>query len=286
MEIGNNHTTTILITGATDGLGKQTARLLAKQKFHLILHGRNPEKLEKVASLIQSESDNPQVDCVLADFASLDQVRAMATYINEKYTHLDVLINNAGIRSPKKLLSNDGFELTFATNYLATFLLTLQLFPLLAVSQSARVVNLSSLAHRLVWMSPLNFQETKRYWGWVAYARSKLLMVLFSNTLAEKAKRFGISSNALHPGIIFGTKVTQTHWAKSTETMELGALSVQNLAINPDLSGISGAYFDKLKQVKPSLIAQNKKLQQALWKQSVALTQATDPFTQETSTLI
>lgn len=268
----NLENSNILITGASDGLGKETARMLAARGAHLILHGRNAEKTLQVMQTLQAETGNARIEIILADFSSLAQVRRMAAEIQSRYSRLDVLVNNAGLYCPKRLLTEDGFEMTFAVNYLAPFLLTNLLTPLLISSAPARIVNLSSLAHRLVWLNKNDLQGTKFFWDWVAYSQSKLLLILFSNYLAKQIEQSQVTTNALHPGIIPGTNVLRNGWIKCFSTREMGARTIVNLATNPELEGITGAYFSKFKQVKPNPIAENIELQEKLWQQSLAWT--------------
>jgi len=141
---------TILITGASDGLGKEAARKLAAQGARLILHGRSEAKLQAAVDEILNEFPDARIDTILAYLSSLAQVRAMAAELNERFERLDVLVNNAGVLPLRRQVSADGFELTFAVNYLAPFLLTNLLLPLLKRSAPARIVNLSSIAHHTI----------------------------------------------------------------------------------------------------------------------------------------
>ncbi|MFZ3070905.1 MAG: SDR family NAD(P)-dependent oxidoreductase [Anaerolineaceae bacterium] len=221
---------------------------------------------------LKQETGNPRVDSSLADLSSLTQVRQLAAEIQSRCSHLDVLINNAGIFSKKRKLSEDGFELTFAVNYLAPFLLTTLLRPLLVGSAPARVVSLSSVAHRYTWLDKNHFQGGSFYWGWVAYSRSKLLLILFSNELASQLKGTGVTSNTLHPGIIPGTHVTKNIGIKIGTSRKTGAEAIVNLAVNPALEGITGAYFSGHKKVNPSPFARDEAIQKRLWQESLIWT--------------
>lgn len=268
----NSQTTksTILITGATDGLGKEAARKLAAQGARLILHGRSETKLLAVASDILAHSPDARIDTILADFSSLAQVRAMAAKLNERYERLDVLVNNAGVLPLHRQTSADGFELTFAVNYLAPFLLTNLLLPLLKRGAPARIVNLSSIAHQLVAVSPLQMDNIPVYIGWIVYARTKLLLTTFTFALARRLKDSGVTCNALHPGIIPGTNVTRALWARFRTTREQGAETIVNCCVNPDLAGVSGAYIfiDKIARANPQ--ARSVHFQETLWKESLS----------------
>jgi len=261
---------TILITGASDGLGKEAARKLAARGARLILHGRNEAKLQAVVSGILAEFPDARVDTILADFCSLAQVRAMAAEINARYERLDVLVNNAGVLPLRKQTSADGFELTFAVNYLAPFLLTNLLAPLLKRSAPARIVNLSSIAHHLVAVSPLQIDNIPGYIGWIVYARTKLLLTAFTFALARRQKNSGVNCIALHPGIIPGTNVTRVMWMRFQTTREEGAETIANCCLSPEFAETNGAYVSINKVARANPQARSVHFQEVLWKKSLA----------------
>ena len=188
-----------LVTGATDGIGRATAARLLQQGHQVILHGRNADKLAMVAADLAELGD---IDTKLADFASLADVSGLADEICADHGRLDVLVNNAGLLTDHRQLSHDGFELTFAVNYLAPWLLTNRLLTLLGKSAPARVVNVASTAMGGGRINMADLQAEQSFDGWTAYANSKLANVLFSNQLAEKLSDSGVVSNALCPGLI------------------------------------------------------------------------------------
>jgi NAD(P)-dependent dehydrogenase (short-subunit alcohol dehydrogenase family) len=261
---------TILITGASDGLGKEAARQLAARGARLILHGRNEAKLQSVVDVIRAEFPGARIDTILADFSSLAQVRAMAETLNARYEHLDVLVNNAGVLPLRRLKSADGFELTFAVNYLAPFLLTNLLLPLLKRSAPARIVNLSSIAHHLVVVSPLQIESIPGFVGWIVYARTKLLLTTFTLALARRLEGSGVTCNALHPGIIPGTNVTRVMWLRFQTTREEGAQTIVNCCLNPELAKVTGEYIsiDRIARANPQALS--LRFQETLWKKSLA----------------
>jgi len=164
---------TILITGSTDGIGKQAALELAELGVRVILHGRNKSKVKQVLQEIEQKTGNDQLDFFLADLSSLQQIRTMSAEIQRKYSRLDVLINNAGVAMNKLEISEDGYEMTFAVNHLAVFAFTLLLLDLLTRSAPSRIINVSSSAHS----SSLNFEnlaEPRHFDGWEVYCQSKL----------------------------------------------------------------------------------------------------------------
>ncbi len=191
-----------LITGATDGIGKATALALAEIGATVILHGRDPDKTARAVAEIQAATGSTKLHTVIADFASLDQVAALAEHIWREFGQLDVLINNAGQINDQRLLSQDGFELTFAVNHLAPFLLTQKLLPVLQTNAPARIVNVSSSAMGGGHIDFDDLQSERHFDGWQAYANTKLANVLFSNVLAEQLDGTGVVSNSLCPGLI------------------------------------------------------------------------------------
>ncbi len=176
----------ILVTGATDGIGKQSALELARMGHHVLVHGRNAARGQKAVDEIRHVTKNAQVELVLADFASLAQVRELAQAVREKYPRLDVLINNAGVFVSKRTLTVDGFETTFAVNHLAHFLLTNLLLDPIERSTPARIVTVSSGTHRSGQIEWDNLQGETKYSGYDAYSRSKLANVLFAYELANR----------------------------------------------------------------------------------------------------
>ena len=191
-----------LITGATDGIGKATALALAQIGATVILHGRDADKTARAVEDIQSTTANTKLHTVIADFASLDQVAKLAEQVTSSFGQLSVLINNAGQINDHRRLSHDGFELTFAVNHLAPFLLTQKLLPVLKANAPARIVNVSSSALGGGVIDLDDLQSERHFDGWQAYANTKLANLLFSNLLAEQLAGSGVVSNALCPGLI------------------------------------------------------------------------------------
>lgn len=261
-------TKTILITGASDGLGKQAALELAKSGAQLFLHGRNIEKTQLVANELIAQTGNEAIEVIIADLQSLKEVRGLAAELMKRTSKLDVLINNAGVYMNKRSFTEDGFEMTFAVNHLAPFLLTNLLVDLLKQSPSARIINLSSVGHRYVYLNPSDIQSKHFFWNWVNYCRSKLLNILFTFQLAQHLLGSQVVANCLHPGVIKNTNLTKTALITWGISLIDGAKSIVNLATSPKLDKVSGKYFDKLKMSKPSLIAQNKSLQRRVWELS------------------
>ncbi len=191
-----------LVTGASDGIGKATALALAQSGAAVILHGRDADKTSAAVADIQTTTANTKMHTVIADFAALDQVTALAEQVTSSFGQLSVLINNAGQINDQRRLSQDGFELTFAVNHLAPFLLSQKLLPVLKANAPARIVNVSSSALGGGVIDLADLQSERHFDGWQAYANTKLANLLFSNLLAEQLAGSGVVSNALCPGLI------------------------------------------------------------------------------------
>jgi len=274
----------MLVTGASDGLGKVTARVLAQRGAQVILLGRNAEKTERTRQEIMAATGNQQVDTALADMSSLAQVRRVAAEINAKYSHLDVLVNNAGaLFKDQRELSVDGNELTLATNYLGPFLLTSLLFDLLRRSPAARIVNVSSEGYRLSRPTLDDIQSEKRYSKEFEYGNTKLFNILFTQELARRLRAHGIANvttNALQPGSVatgFGSHsrgwfMTLARIMPSRKTPEQGAETSIFLAADPSVATTSGGYFDKKKPLAVKHAFNTPANTQRLWEISEALT--------------
>jgi NAD(P)-dependent dehydrogenase (short-subunit alcohol dehydrogenase family) len=261
---------TILITGATDGIGKQAAIKLARMGARIIIHGRNPEKAENVRLEVIQASNNPLVETVIADLQSLKQVRNLASEVKKRTDHLDVLINNAGVYVNNRRLSEDGYEMTFAVNHLAPFLLTNLLLDLLKKSSPSRVVTVSSVGHKMVYLNLADLQGKFFFWDWVAYCRSKLLNILFTFELSERLKGSGVVANAVHPGVI-SSNLLKSARLGSSMTVEDGADPIVYLASSPDLVTVSGKYFNRLKIGNSSAISKRVNLRKKIWEISSIL---------------
>jgi len=261
---------TILITGSTDGIGRQTAIELAHSGHKVIIHGRNPERVKTVFDKIQKVTGNDGLDYVIADLSSLAEVRKMAETIKSKYSVLDVLINNAGVFRRHKELSKDGYEMTFAVNHLAHFLLTNLLFDTIKNSDKGRIVTVSSMAHS----SDIDFdnlQGEKFFDGYTAYAYSKLCNILFTFHLAEKLSGTNVTANCLHPGVI-STKLLHAGWGMGGGSLKQGAETSVYLATSKDVENISGKYFVSKRPAHPAAISYDAETQKRLWDISLDMT--------------
>ena len=245
-------TPTFLVTGATDGIGKATALALARQGASVIIHGRNPAKLEATLTQLRDATGNPALYRVQADFASLADVAALAEQVRREFPGLNVLINNAGLLTDHRQTSVDGFELTFAVNVLAPFLLTIRLLDTLKANAPTRIVNVASTAMGGGAVDFPNLQLERRFDGWQAYANSKLMNVLLSHHLAGQIAGSGVVSNALCPGLIdtnfFHTNTlfaggTYERLRPGMRPPEEGALVPLYLATDPTAGMSNGEFY-------------------------------------------
>lgn len=257
----------ILITGSTDGIGRQTACELVKMGAKVIIHGRNKDKCLAAIDWIKTKIKNSELDYLIADFSSLEEVRNLANEFLKKYDKLDVLINNAGVYMHEKVLSKDRFEMTFAVNHLSHFLLTNLLLPALKKSDAARIINVSSIAHTRAVIDFSNLNSEHYFDGYYTYSLSKLANILFTYELAERLIGTKITVNALHPGVI-STKLLQTGFNISGASLKEGAATSVYLASSPEVEGVTGKYFIKSAESPSSPLSYSKEYQKKLWEVS------------------
>jgi NAD(P)-dependent dehydrogenase (short-subunit alcohol dehydrogenase family) len=239
----------ILVTGATDGLGRGVAGELARNGAEVLVHGRDARRVEGTTS----ELGDAAGGSYRADFSSLGEVRAMAERVLSEQGRIDVLVNNAGVGSTlpgdgERLTSQDGYELRFAVNYLAGFLLTGLLEPLLTRSPPARVVNVSSAGQM-----PIDFDDVmleRHYNGTRAYCQSKLAQVMHTFDLAERLANRGVTANCLHPATYMPTKIVLHARGTAASSLEEGVRATTHLVVDPEFEGVTGRYFDGLREAR------------------------------------
>ena len=246
-----------------------------------MLVGRNPERTAATVSRIQQATGNPHVEGLLADLSTQAQVRHLAGEFQGRFTRLDVLLNNAGAFFAQRHVSDDGIEMTLALNHLGYFLLTHLLLDTLKATPAARIVNVSSEAHRLARFNFADPQGKHRYGGWRAYGQSKLANLLFTYELAQRLAGTDITANAVHPGLVatrFGhnNRGLMALCIRIAQCMALspeqGAETLIYLATSPTVAGVTGMYFVKKRSVESSKASYDQAAAQRLWQLSAELT--------------
>jgi NAD(P)-dependent dehydrogenase (short-subunit alcohol dehydrogenase family) len=270
-----------LVTGATHGIGMETARALATAGANVLVHGRDMTRASAIAETLSRETGNPEVRAVQADFARFAELHRLARELAASLPRLDVLINNAGVMSATRATSAEGYDLTFAVNHLAPFLLTNLLLPKLKECGAARIVVVASEAHRRATLDFDDLMNTKVSGLLPAYARSKLANILFTRALARRLAGTPVTVNALHPGFV------NSHLFHDNAPLRVlfagvgrffmltpaqGARTSIYLASSPEVSGASGGYYRDCRRVPPSAAAQSDADAERLWQESARLT--------------
>jgi len=271
-----------IVTGATHGIGRATARALAASGATVLVHGRDLARARAVAEDISRDTGNPEVRFVQADFAQLAQVRRLAQELQSLLPRLDVLINNAAVMAAARARSAEGYDLTFAVNHLAPFLLTNLLLDKLKASAPARVIVVASEAHRRATLDFGDLMNAGASGWWTAYERSKLANVLFARELARRLAGTGVTVNALHPGVVRSQLFRGSPallrvllWSVGRLFMlspQQGARGSVYLASASELDGESGGYYRGCRRVAPSAAAQSEACAARLWQESARLT--------------
>jgi len=264
-----------LVTGTTSGIGTVTARELAKMGATVVMICRNRAKGEVVQAEIKAASGNAQVDLIVADLSSLAEVRRAANEFKQRYAQLHVLIHNAGGINGEHKVTSDGLETTFATNYLAPFLLTQLLLDTLKASAPARIVNVSSVAHTRGKIDFADLQGAQRYSFTKAYGQSKLAQIYFTYELADQLQGTGVTVNALHPGAVasnfnngmrgIARVIGGVIYFLAGISAEKGAQTTIYLATSPEVTGVSGKYFVNGKETPSSARSYDATVRQRLW---------------------
>lgn len=261
----------ILVTGSTDGIGKQTAVELAGRGHKVIVHGRDLERGRDAVKEIKSRSGSSQVEVVVADFTDLESIKAMAHDVKIRFPRLDVLVNNAGIFEIHKVILKNGFEKTFMVNHLAPFALTLQLLDMVRSVPGSRIVNVSSMAQS----GSIDFDNLngeKHFDPYHAYAVSKLENVLFTYKLARVLSGNHITVNCLHTGVI-NTKLFHAGWGRfGGSSLEKGAQTPVFAAVSPEMENNTGMYLVDKREARSAVISYDQEIQDRLWELSLSFT--------------
>jgi NAD(P)-dependent dehydrogenase (short-subunit alcohol dehydrogenase family) len=272
---------TAVITGATGGLGLETAAMLAGQGAAVVLVGRDPGRLQAALHEVRGRTGSSAVSGLKANLDSQTEVRQLASDILARAPRLNLLINNAGTVYARRTTTPDGIEATFAVNHLAPYLLTRLLLDRIGTSAPARIVTVASHAHYQGTLDLADYGYARGYRIMRAYARSKLGNVLFTRELARRLEGTGVTANALHPGTI-ATNIWSgaPGWARPVlavakrlvmESPSTGAARIAWLATSPDVAGVTGKYFERNRTVSPSALAQDDALADDLWALSARL---------------
>jgi retinol dehydrogenase 12 len=280
-----------LITGATAGIGEVAAAELARRGAHVVIVGRAAQKCAATEGRIRSQTPSATVDSLVADLSSVAEVSRLADLVRQRYPRLDLLLNNAGAMFAARSETVDGIERTFALNHLSYFALTALLLPVLKQSAPARIVNVSSDAHKGISINFDDIQFKQKYGGWKAYKQSKLANILFTFELAKRLEGTNVTANTLHPGFVNtnflrsfndaradGTKKAMLGWLFSTISgvislsPEEGARTSIYLASSPEVEGVSGKYFVKEKAVASSPQSRDLEAAERLWRLSAEMT--------------
>ena len=250
----------IIITGATDGIGLQAAKVIANKGYRVGLVGRNKEKGYQAKEIIINSTSNDKIDFFECDLSLIKNVKKLSSQIKEKYSKIDVLLNNAGGANKNKIITSEGLEKTFATNQMNYFVLTTELLDIISESDDGRVVNVASNAHIGATIDYNNINSEKSFSPWTSYCVSKLMNIMFTYELARIQDK--VSVNVLHPGFVdtniagnegnfikyivkFGSKLF-------ARTVENGADSSIYLSTSDDVKGVSGKYFFKCREIRSS----------------------------------
>ena len=263
---------TCLVTGANSGMGRETALALAQMKANVVMVCRNKGKGDAARREISKESGNESVDLLLSDLSSLAEVRTLAAEVRNRYGRLHVLVNNAGLFSFSGRTA-DGFETTFAVDYLAPFLLTNLVLGLLKTSAPSRIVNVSSAVHFNGHIDLEAMRKGGGATGWGAYANSKLALVMFTYELARRLRGTEVTANCLHPGAVATNiwRIPSALIRPFLKSAKEGAETQIYLASSPEVEKVSGKYFEDKKEKKSSDESYDEKKALALWDETSKL---------------
>ena len=262
--------TVVLVTGSTDGIGRETATRLVGMGATVLIHARSRERGQEALSELRGGTGSDKLELVVGDLSSMTEVRDMAEQVRAEYDGLDVLINNAGVVARERTETEDGHELTFAVNHLAPFLLTSLLLDELKRSAPSRIVTVSSELHERARMD-FDDPQLGRDWGpRKAYNQSKLANVMFTYELARRLEGTGVTANAVHPGVV-GTKLLRRGFGARGSSASGAAEALAYLATSPELEGVTGRYFRKGREADSSRASHDEEAQRKLWKLSERL---------------
>jgi len=274
-----------VITGANSGIGFETAKALAKKGAYIVMVCRNEDKAIEAKNEILNSVDDAGVAIVLCDFSSQKEIREAAEEIASRYKKIDLLINNHGFIASERWETVDGLEGTFAVNHIGYFLFTSLLLENIKAAKNARIINVSSDAHRAGEFNPENLQLKENFSAMKAYGNSKLFNILFTKELAERLKETNVTANCLHPGVISSNFGQSGEWWVSLFYKVFGVFMTSNkegaettvyLASSDEVENVNGAYFKNKKAVAPRKQAQDMEAAKQLWEISEELCDLTN----------
>lgn len=272
-----------LVTGANSGIGLETSVELARLGAHVVMVARDRARGEAARAQVATRSHSRELSLSICDLSSQAAIRALAAEVTRRHPKLHIVVNNAGSVFPRRSLTVDGVERTFAVNHLGAFLLTTLLLDAIKAGARSRIINVSSLNHAEGDMDFGDLQYEQGYFVRKAYARSKLANILFTSELARRLEGTGVTANCLHPGVIATNIYAHAPWYLKPlltvgkllmEKPEAGARRIVYLATSSELDRVSGAYFDKNQRVDPSPIARDRGVAERLWQESTRLVRA------------
>jgi retinol dehydrogenase 12 len=270
----------VVITGATSGIGQVASEQLAAMGARMVLVARDRSRGEAALARLKQIAPAAGHTIHYADLSRLAEMKRVAAEIAQTEPRVDVLVNNAGALFNTRQVTEDGFELTFATNHLSYFVMTHGLRQRLATSTPARIVNTSSNAHRRAQIDFNDLQSARDFRGFVVYSRSKLMNILFTRELARRLAGTGVTANALHPGFVatrFGDQsggwfsYMVRFWKNFAITPEEGAATIVYLASSPEVASVTGKYFFKCRPATPTRAAEDDAAAKRLWAETAKL---------------
>ena len=268
---------TVLVTGASSGIGEATASRLASMGAHVVMVARNESRGQKGRARVLRAHANASLDVLTADLSSTPAIRALADRFKSKYSRLDVLINNAAVVTGRRRVTSEGFELQFVVNHLAYFLLTGLLLDVLRASAPSRIINIASTAHSRGVIDFNDLQMESDYRGWQAYANTKLMNIVFTYELARRLEGSGVTANCLHPGVIRTglmrgfSPVVHVAWqslGRFFKQPDDGAETPVYLASSSEVAEVSGKYFRYRRPFGTNEVSYDREVQRRLWEAS------------------
>ncbi|MHB8875522.1 MAG: SDR family oxidoreductase [Myxococcaceae bacterium] len=271
-----------LVTGATSGLGKETALALSQRGATVVCVARDPDRGEDAVRELRGRTGNERVELMLADLSAQRSIRALAEQFKRTHSKLHVLVNSAGVINPERRLTEDGIEETFAVNHLGYFLLTELLLDVLKASAPARIVNVASEAERTARLDLADLEASRGYGPFRSYAQSKLANMMFTYELARRLTATGVTVNAVHPGMVasrFGSRLKGLTGAVMNRALRRfmlspaqGAETIVYLACSPEVEGHTGEYWSRKRPIRSSRESYDPKERQRLWEVSEKMT--------------